>query len=188
MSDSELRKYFDFNESDLNANRSGQLSAKQKKRLDENEKGANGILIGFGVVLILIAIGVSIGVGSSALADGFTSDDTLGLLLGIGLPVSLLGFFAWGSFKIAFSKTDNSVQHVEGKVNFVKVEKQVPTSTSSTSSYRTVEQYELRVGKIGFENVDEELLNIMDEGDTYAVYYTKDAKEILSAEFVKKGK
>jgi hypothetical protein len=188
MSDTELRKYFKFAESDLAANRSGQLSAKQKKRLDENEKGANGILIGFGVLLILIALGVAIGVGSSVLGDGFTSDDILGLALGIGLPVLLLGFFAWGSFKIAFSKMDNSVQNVEGKVNFVKVEKQVPTSTSSTSSYRTVEQYELRVGKVGFENVDEELLNIMDEGDTYAIYYTKDAKEILSAEFVKKGK
>jgi hypothetical protein len=188
MSDKELREYFDFNEGDLAANRSGQHSARQKKRLDENERGASKILIGFGVLLILIALGVSVGVGSSVLADGLTSEDTLGLLLGIGLPVLLLGFFAWGSFKIAFSKMDNSVQRVEGRVNFVKVEKSVPTSTSSTSSYRTVEEYELRVGKVSFDDFDEDLLNIIEEGDTYAFYYTKDAKQILSAEFVKKGK
>jgi hypothetical protein len=187
MSDKELREYFDFNEGDLAANRSGQHSARQKKRLDENERGASKILIGFGVLLILIALGVSVGVGSSVLADGFTSDDFLGLGLGIGLPVLLLGFFAWGSFKIAFSKMDNSVQTVEGRVNFVKVEKSVPTSNSS-SSYRTVEEYELRVGKVSFDDFDEDLLNIIEEGDTYAFYYTKDAKQILSAEFVKKGK
>ena len=188
MSDTELRKYFDFTEADLAANRSGQLSARQKKRLDDNEKGGSKILIGFGVLLILIAIGVTIGVGSSVLSDGFTSNDIPGLVLGIGLPVLLLGFFARGSFKIAYSKTDNSVQSVEGKVNFVKVEAQVPTSTGSGSSYRTVEEYEMRVGKVAFDDFEEELLNIIEEGDTYAIYYTKDAKEILSAEFVKKGK
>jgi hypothetical protein len=51
-----------------------------------------------------------------------------------------------------------------------------------------VQQYELRVGKIAFENVDEELLNIIEEGDTYSFYYTKQVKQILSCEFISKGK
>jgi hypothetical protein len=50
-----------------------------------------------------------------------------------------------------------------------------------------VQQYEMRVGKIKFVDVDEELLNTINAGDTYIFYYTKDAKEILSCEFVRKG-
>ena len=192
MSDIELRKFFEFDESDLSANRSGKLSPKQKKKLETSEKGADQIFVGAGIFFILIALVIIYFVSGDSILRLFSgalnSSDILTIALGGGLPALLFGFFAYGSFKIGASKLDNTVQNVQGKVNFVKVEKQVPTSTSSVSSYRTVEQYELRVGKIAFEDVDEELLNIMEEGDTYTFYYTKDAKEILSCEFISKGK
>jgi hypothetical protein len=194
MSDSELRKYFKFNESDLAANRAGKLSAKQQKALDEAEQGANKIFIGAGIFFVLLALVISWGVTSDIFQGDFSfsnlsTDDKVGIGLGIGLPWLILGFFAYWSFRLAFSKLDNSVQSVEGKVNFVKVEKQQSYSNSDGStSYRTVQQYELRVGRVAFENVNEELLNTIEEGDTYAFYYTKQAKQILSAELVKKGK
>src|SRR5688572_742940 len=192
MSDIELKKFFEFDESDLNANRSGKLSAKQKSKLETSEKGADQIFVGAGIVLVVVALIIIYFVAGDSilrlLSGELNSNDILTIALGGGLPALLFGFFAYGSFKLGASKLDNTVQTVQGKVNFVKVEKQVPTSTSSVSSYRTVEQYELRVGKIAFENVDEELLNIIEEGDTYAFYYTKDTKQILSCEFVSKGK
>jgi hypothetical protein len=193
MSDVKLRKFFEFDESDLAANRSRKLSARQKTKLETSEKGADQIFIGAGIFFIIIALIVIYFVAGDSIlklfsGEGLTSDDTLAIVLGGGLPTLLFGFFAYGAFKLGTSKMDNSVQQVEGKVNFVKVEKQVPTSTSSVSSYRTVQQYELRVGKIAFENVGEELLNIIEEGDTYAFYYTKQAKQILSCEFISKGK
>ncbi|MEW6028660.1 MAG: hypothetical protein AB1554_04160 [Chloroflexota bacterium] len=194
MSDIPLQRFFEFDEGDLHANRNGRLSPKQQKKIDEGERGAKNILVGAGVVFILIALGVSYGVLSSALGRGLsfshiTTDDIIGLGLGVGLPWLFLGLLAFGSFRMAFSKLDMSVQKVEGKVNFVKVEKRESYKTAGGSdSYRTVEEYELRVGKVNFEDVDEELLNIIEEGDTYAFYYTKDAKNILSAEFVAKGK
>jgi len=192
MSEKELRKFFEFDESDLSANRAGKLSPKQMKRLEENEKGADQILIGFGVFLIIIALVISYFVTSDIFAKGISnisSRDVTPLILGIGLPWGILGFFAVGSFRIAFSKLDNSLQNVEGKVKFVKVEKTVEERRSDGShDLRTVQQYELRVGRVNFENVDEDLLNIIDEGDTYAFYYTKQAKQILSAEPIKTGK
>lgn len=193
MSDVQLRKFFEFDESDLAANRSGKLSAKQKTKLETSEKGADQIFIGAGIFFIVIALIIIYFVAGESIlklfsGESLTSSDTLSIVLGGGLPTLLFGFFAYGAFKLGTSKLDNSVQTVQGKVNFVKVEKQVPTSTSSVSNYRTVEQYELRVGKIAFENVDEELLNIINEGDTYVFNYTKQTKQILSCEFISKGK
>jgi len=194
MSDSELRKYFKFNESDLAANRASKLSAKQEQVLDEAEKGANKIFIGAGIFFVLLALVISWGVTSDIFQGDFSfsnlsNDDKVGIGWGIGLPWLILGFFAYWSFKLAFSKLDNSVQSVEGKVNFVKVEKSISsTNSDGSTSHRTVQQYELRVGRVNFENVAEELLNIIEEGDTYAFYYTKQAKQILSAEKISKGK
>lgn len=192
MSDTDLKKFFNFDENDLNTNRSGKLSAKQKTKLETSEKGANQILVGAGVVFILIALIIVYFVAGNAILRLFSGSlnpgDILTIILGGGLPILFFGFFAYGAFKMGSSKFDNTVLSVQGKVNFVKVEKQVPTSTSEVSNYRTVQQYELRVGKVAFENVDEELLNMIEEGDTYAFYYTKDTKQILSCEFISKGK
>jgi hypothetical protein len=192
MSDTDLKKFFNFDENDLNTNRSGKLSAKQKTKLETSEKGADQILVGAGIVFILIALIIVYFVAGNAILRLFSgslnSGDILTIILGGGLPILFFGFFAYGAFKMGSSKFDNTVLSVQGKVNFVKVEKQVPTSTSEVSNYRTVQQYELRVGKVAFENVDEELLNMMEEGHTYAFYYTKDTKKILSCEFISKGK
>lgn len=192
MSNTDLKKFFNFDENDLNTNRSGKLSAKQKSKLETSEKGADQILVGAGIVFILIALIIVYFVAGDAILRLFSgslnSGDILTIVLGGGLPILFFGFFAYGAFKMGSSKFDNTVLSVQGKVNFVKVEKQVPTSTSEVSNYRTVQQYELRVGKVAFENVDGELLNMIEEGDTYAFYYTKDTKQILSCEFISKGK
>lgn len=193
MSDTKLRKFFEFNEADLAANRAGKLSPKQKTKLETSEKGADQIFVGAGILFILIALVIIYFVAGDSILKLLTgrtveSSDILTLVLGGGMPILFFGFFAWGAFKLGNSKLDNTVQSVEDKVNFVKVEKRIPTSTSDVSSYRTVQQYELRVGKIAFENVDEELLNLIEEGDTYAFYYTKQTKGILSCEFISKGK
>lgn len=154
MSDSELRKFFTFDETDLNANRSGKLSAKQKTKLETSEKGADQIFVGAGIFFIIIALVIVYFVAGDSIlklfSGTFNSSDILTIALGAGLPILFFGFFAYGAFKMGISKLDNTVLSVQGKINFVKVEKQVPTSTSEISNYRTVQQYELRVGKIAF--------------------------------------
>jgi len=193
MPDTELQKFFNFDQSDLIANQNGKLSAKQEKLIKETDKSTSGIFRGIGFGLILINICVVAGFVYSFIHDGFsfstaTNGDIIGLLFAIAFPTLIIGIFVWVMFWLASSKTNHSLQKVEGKVNFVKVEKQESYKTGSSTSYRTVQEYELRVGKVKFEDVDEELPNIIEEGDIYIFYYTKDNKEILSCEFISKGK
>lgn len=194
MSDTELRKFFDFDQSDLIANQNGKLSAKQDKRIKETEKSTSSIFRYIGLGLIFLNLCIVGAIVSAIMAEGFSfstasTDDMLGLIFAIVFPTLIIGIFVWLMFWIASSKTDYSLQKVEGKVNFVKVEKQQSYKTASGStSHRTVQQYELRVGKFKFEDVDEELLNVIEEGDVYVFYYTKDTKDILSCEFISKGK
>ena len=192
MTDLELQKFFEFNESDLFTNRAGRLSPKQQEKINETEKGASQIFFWAGVVFILMALGATYGIVKPAFQRGFAVDgltDLIGPAVGLAIAWGILGFLAIGSFRLSRSKFDSSVQHVEGKVNFVKVEKEEWTeSTDGIRSSKTVEEYELRVGRVAFEDVDEELLNIIEEGDTYTFYYTKETKDILSCEFINKGK
>ena len=192
MTDLELRNFFEFDEGDLIANRARRLSPKQEAKLQDIEKGSSRIFFWAGVVLVLFGIGASYGILKPVIEFGndvMGWSDLIGPFIGLAVVWGVLGFFATGAFRLSRSRFDSSVQHVEGKVDFVKVEKQESYQTADDStSYRTVEEYELRVGRIAFEDVDGELLDIIEEGDTYAFYYTKDTKDILSCEFVGKGK
>lgn len=193
MADSELRRFFDFDQSDLIANQAGKFSAKQEKRIQETEKSTSRTFryIGFGLIFLNLCIVAFL--VFNLISDGFSfstasTNDLVSIIFAIFFPTLIIGVFVWLMFWIASSKVDYSLQKVEGEVNFVKVEKQVSTGSSTGARYRTEQQYELRVGKTKFEDVDEELLNIINEGDTYIFYYTKDTKQILSCEFIKKGK
>lgn len=192
MTDLELKNFFDFDESDLIANRTGRLTAKQKAKIEDIEAGASQIFFWAGIVLVLIGLGATYAILKPAIDYGYEViglSDLIGPFIGLAVTWGVLGFFAVGAFRLSKSKFDSSVQSVEGKVNFVKVEKEEWTqSTDGMRSSRTVEEYELRVGRVAFEDVDEELLNIIEEGDTYAFYYTKETKDILSCEFISKGK
>ena len=189
MNGTELSNFFNFDEGDLAANRAGKLTEKQKKRLESEEKGGDSILYGLSLLMFAMAIGFTIVVPRAEYLKLFSSGrlDTNGWTTIIGggfLPLLICGGLGYFFFKVAKDKTDYSVKKAEDKVNFVKVEERVKHG----SKYVTEELYELRVGKHGFEDVDEELLNLIEEGDIYAFYYTNDTHEILSCEFIKKGK
>lgn len=193
MTDIQLRRFFDFDESDLDANRAGRLSIKQDKRMQEFEKDSSKIFRNIGIGLILLNILIVAGFILNVTGGGFSfstasRDDLIGMAAMMVVPTIIIGFFVWIMFWLASSKLDHSLQNVEGNVRLVKVEKTQSYKTASGStSQRKVQQYELRVGRVKFEDVNEELLNILREGDIYIFYYTKDAKDILSCEFIRKG-
>lgn len=186
MSEQELRKFFKFTDTDLTANRAKRLTKEQEARFLEAERGANQFFRWLGMGLLLLATGITLFLLNEARKINW--EDLAGMTPALCFVWFICGLFAFGSFKISASKNDNSVQTVEGKVNFVKVEKQVTNASSSGPRHRTVQQYELRVGSVAFEDVSEELLNLIEEGDIYAFYYTKDTKEFLSCEFISKEK
>jgi len=194
MSDTALKKFFEFDDNDLAANEMGRLSTKQDQRFKELEKNTSKTFRWIGIGLIVLGIWIIYTILNSSIDAGFSfsnasRNDIWEFAMGLTCPSAILGFFAWVMFWIASSKADYSLQSVEGEINFVKVEKQESyKSASGSTSYRTVQKYELRVGKVKFNDVDEELLNLIKEGDTYLFYYTKDSKQILSCRLISKGK
>ena len=192
MYDEQLMKFFEFDQSELEINRRGGLSEKQKKRLAQREAGAKGCSIALGVLLLGVAlIGVAIAV---AAVPGFATFDRTAALI-FGGAFGVIWPLVWGSIGLvsmrrAFAKVTVQVKKVEGAINIVKAIRESYDSSDNTHSSYAV--YELRVGGRMFE-VEPETADMMMQGDVYAVYYAdinlEDSEDpILSVEFLEKAK
>jgi len=188
MNDAQLMKHFDFDPAELQMNRQGRLSPKQKTRLDQQERSAKGCHVFLGVLLLLVAL---IGVGTAIVgAIGFYQ---------IGLVPAVIWGVVWGSIwpliwgglglmltKRAFAKMSVQVKHVQGPINIVKAIRESYDSDSNTTSEYAV--YELRVGGRTFE-VEADTADLMMQGDVYAIHYADiniaESKDpILSVELI----
>jgi hypothetical protein len=178
-SDLELRKFFNFDESDLIANRKGQVTQKQEKLLKQAESIGK---------MISVIVGFLILVGGILFIPGIISDYTrfgfYNRSIGGAVFILIMIAFAVLFLRGLFTKKKFSVETVEGKVSFVGIDKKVGSSTSSPAT--NASQYQIRVGNENF-NIGEGLPNIINEGDVYAFYYTGDTHRILSCEFISKG-
>ena len=192
MSDPQLMKFFDFDESELHANRNGRLSEKQKARLAKDEKSRKGCAVTGGILLFGVAlVGLTIAV---AAVPAIINEDR-GAAIAVGAAFGCLWPLVWGGLGFAqmrgaFSKMEVQVKKVEGPVNIVKtIREEYNPSTEIHSEYSV---YELRVGKRVFE-IESEIADTMMQGDVYAVYYAdiniEDSEDpILSAELLEKAK
>jgi hypothetical protein len=168
MKDDQIKALLGFEESDLLANREGRFSEEQNKRIREVDRFA----LRFVFILFLISLASGIFVGVLAL------NARNNIWLWIGMIVLLL-LAAW-LFRALRTKVDDAVQKVQGEVNFVKAET-APAPGAESSDHKTRSSYKMQVGTEVFSNIDPALIEYM-EGDTYAVYYTKTTKYILSVE------
>jgi hypothetical protein len=189
MQDQKLMDHFKFDESDLQANRNGQLTEKQKGRLvKEDKRDKTWSVIGGGFLILIGLLGLVI-----AIAAGMADPDW-GFRIGFGLGFGCIWPLVWGGIGYlilsrAFAKFRVQLKRAEGPVNIIKAER---TSThtdsdgfSHTSHYFV---YELHVGGTSFD-VDANLADVMMQGDTYAVYFTEGSEnDILSVEFLSKAK
>jgi hypothetical protein len=169
MIDEELQKYFDLDEADLFANRSGVLTGKQRKRLEGEARFSRKVFLIAGIVIFGIALLPSI------------------ILLFAKVPVtfliiwSILWIPTWSFIGIKVirigspKKTDFDLKCVEGKVNIIRED------NYNTTTKRNETDYELHIGRVTFD-VDSDLADIMMQGDTYAIYYIEGTKDILSVE------
>ena len=186
MPDQRLTNLFQFDEGELNANRQGWLSDRQKERLQIKESGAKiGSFFLGGVFMLSSLAGVGLGVYAMTVDHG--------LVFRI-IMVSVFGCFwtlIWGAAGVitlsrAFTKMEVKVGKAEGPVNIVKVVRREYNSSTETYTDRSV--HELLVGGRSFE-VHSILPEVMKQGDVYAVYFAefnlKDKKkEVLSAEWL----
>ena len=172
MDDRELQKYFDFNESDLNANRSGILSNKQRIRLEENAKFTNKVFLIAGISIIFIGI-----IPTLILLLAHANLEFL--IIWSIVWISLCGFVGFRVIRIGKSdKRGLKLIKVEGKVNIIKEE------TYNNASRQTVDDYEFHIGGVSFDT-DSNLADIIMQGDNYAIYYIEGEKDIMSAERIR---
>ena len=155
MTEQELKKYFDFGESDLNINRSGSLSPRQKARLARSDKSTRKLFLGIGLVAVLLVIlpDVALWYMGKLMSVGWYS------LLWM-LPCGLLAyFFVHKGLKINIY----TLKKVQGEIEITK----------GSSGDNPAETYhELQVGGKHF-GIGPELVNRMKKlcGEVYAVYY-----------------
>ncbi|MBL8089206.1 MAG: hypothetical protein JNJ43_02685 [Anaerolineales bacterium] len=175
MSENQIKGYFAFDDSDLIANRAGRLSPKQEKKIISNDQFANRVILGF----FLVCLAFTLFFAYKVFSDSTSIPSWVGLILAM--------FFGSLFSRGLFTKVDYSVQKVEGEVQFVKVEKLSGSATDPMHKRQKVSSYEMHIGGESFSNANPALIEIM-QGDVYAVYYTKTTRQILSVEFIAKGK
>jgi hypothetical protein len=167
MHDDQIRACFAFDDADLLANRNGQLSEKQSKRVREADRFAERFI--FTLFFVFLISGIFL-----AVLAVYTRTNP-GLWMGTVISLSLS---AW-LFRSLHTEVDDTVQKVQGEVNFVKVENK--TDATPASQRRKVSVYEMCVGSQVFSHVNPALIEFMD-GNNYTVYFTKNTKQILSVE------
>jgi len=209
MSDTQLKELWGFDETDLNANRMGQLTAKQKTTLTAELKSYKNVYLGIGIFLAVVfccfPIVVLLGRGLlPVLMRGLVSPsqisptdfmNTLPLfaiggfaLVFIFLTMLIVGVVLFIYYKRGNKKENIAVKKARGVVNFVFVEKRIRAS-ETTMGYKDIKVLEMRVGtENNFTDINEKLPNIINQGEEWIVYYTSHPFKFLSAEFVSKGK
>ena len=187
MQDQKLQDYFQFDEGDLQANRSGVFSEKQKKELSSDQSNtvqrrrrAGAIFFGLGIFLWLILIGFLIFKGTGYLVQ----NAVLLICPGPGGLVMLLAsifiFRSTGSVQQNYQ-----LKQVEGPINIIQAEREI---AGNASRHHFV--HELHMGGVTFD-VLPDLPNIMMQGDVYILYYTEPndtfSGRVWSAELVSKA-
>lgn len=155
MTDKDFMKYFDFDESDLNANRNGSLSPKQYARLSKSDKSTRKLFLIIGLVsAILVFLPTLI----LWLVDKLNSVGWYSLLWII--PCGLLAFFL---VRAGLKSTTYTLKKVEGEIEI-----------SKGGSYNDPAEiyYELHVGDKQF-GIGDKLASRMkkENGEIYTVYY-----------------
>ncbi len=186
MEDQKLKDYFKFDEGDLQANRSGRFSAKQKDRLFSRHNSAvrqkhiaSAILIPVSILMLIWMVYLIY----KDFASGSGSD--LGAIVQLGLFGAILLLAGTYILRISFIGPKYVVKKAQGPVNIIK--------ESQLTDNGTAIRYELHVGGETFNmHLESQVGDVMMQGDTYIIYYSQgvenNLREILSAEWVSKAK
>ena len=195
MSDLSLKELWNFDDTDLDSNRLGHLTEKQRKFLVGEHKSQQGVFLGVGGVIVLLFIclpALLIGVrvvlpmllkgGLSEIRE-FIPTAVLGVagVASIGFALLVIGAVVAVYILRASKPAEIDVKRTEGKVAYTWGTKRVRTPGSSVRSYEDVRVLHLNLGDKKFE-VKEQLQGMIQEGEEWAIYYTADPFKFLSAE------
>jgi hypothetical protein len=189
MDDQKLKDIFKFDEGDLQANRSGNLSENQKNAIVKRRKDWKKTGINYSSVVILIGLGIIVIDGVVSFLHGTFPHLDLGAVITGGVFVVLGALWLYLTLTGESANTDlakDIVKKAEGPANIIKAER----TRSSGGSGGTIEHYfayELHIADREFD-VDGSLANVIMQQDEYAFYYDDRNGRILSAEFLAKAK
>jgi hypothetical protein len=189
MDDEKLKDIFKFDEGDLQANRSGNLSEKQKNVIVKRRKDWKKTGINYSSVVIVIGLGIIVIDGIIAFLHGtFPHLDTGAVITGIVFVV--LGAL-WLTLTLTgeSGSTDLSkdmVKTAQGPANIIKAER-TRSSGGSGGSTEHYFAYELHIREKEFD-VDGSVANVIMQKDEYSVYYDVHNGRILSMEFIAEAK
>lgn len=181
MTEQQLMGYFKFDQEDLDANRNGRFTEKQRLRLVKEDKSSRGWGMAGGLGLMLIAL-----VGLGGAIFGWINDSDWGFRIGFGLGFGVVWPLVWGGLGLMFisgslGKHQLKLASVRGRANIVRRE------SYSSESHSTSVYHELHIGGHEFD-VEEDAADVIMQGQEYILYYVDSTDEILSAEEVGAGK
>ena len=181
-----LCEYFQFDESDLAANRLGAFSERQKRELKTGKKDfkrssllVGAICLGVGLAILFLLIGLPLLQGSR-----FDWVDIANMLPSLLIPLAFLaiGIYSLGN---GLKTAGNTLKHYVASVTGAASISEAGRATYH-SPYRRRVIYELRVGEKEFHAYDG-LPRAVTRGDVYTVYFDSADDEILSVEWVSNG-
>ncbi len=172
MDERRLRKFFHFTEDDLRANRRGQFSEHQKKRLDQRAKAEQASARSSTTILFVIA--------TAGLAVGLTVGSIAPPGIGRVLVFSLMGVLwpsVWAGkgvqiLLLARTLQEPCLRTVSGQVRVV---------------HHGEGEYTLQVEGLEFD-LDGNPSGAVMAGDEFTIYYLEATEEILSVEYLVRGK
>lgn len=173
-----LQEYFNFTQSDLQANRQGRVTENQQAHVKGKVQRFNSRILVVLAIMFVIGFGVNFAVRMASASSDFSGSIPTAALGPVITIVILILFMVFRTNK----KNDFSLQKVEGTVNFVWVENRVPNQDHT--GYKTEKNLQMRMGGTSF-NVSQTLMDILNQGDNVRFYYTGGG-DIISAECVKK--
>jgi len=168
MDEQRLRKFFHFNEEDLLANRRGQFSERQKKRLRQQAKVEQASARSSATILFVIAAtGLAIGLVIASIAPTPIGRILIFLAMGILWP-SVWAGKAVQILRAAYALQKPRLRQVSGEARILR---------------HTDETHGLKIGNDEFD-LDGNASGLITEGDEYTVYYIEATEEILSVEYL----
>ena len=198
MAGSTLQELWGFDDTDLASNRKGKLSEKQSVFLAIEHKSQSRVFLGVaGFVIVIFCCLPALLFGSRGflplLVSGNLSDLTepLSAFATGGVALGFVALFALPIVAVvviylmrANKKADTSVNRAEGTAMYTWGTKRVRTPTR-LRKYEDVKVLHLNLGDKKFE-VKEALQELIQEGETWMIYYTSYPFKFLSAEVVSK--
>lgn len=175
MSEMKLREYFNFDEADLEANRKGRLTEKQKKRFKPKANSDGWSISLIGLFFLFIA-----GLGLFAAVNFFTQVPDWVARIIFGFAFGVIWPLVWGGIGVAMLKpTKRPTFNPNVKTNLG------PLKVIKHETQDSIPYYEARVGDVAVET-DHNLTDFVEEGEQFAFYYIQTTKQVVSMEKVKK--